>query len=43
MCTNCGTYKGREVVDVMKKITKREEKRAARAATKTDSQENTEK
>jgi len=26
-CVNCGTYKGREVVDVMKKLTKREQKK----------------
>lgn len=32
MCTTCGSYKGRVVVDVMKKITKREEKRASRVA-----------
>ena len=27
MCTVCGTYKGREVVDVMSKILKKEEKK----------------
>lgn len=26
-CRNCGTYKGREVLDVMKKLTKREQKK----------------
>ena len=26
MCTNCGTYRGREVVDVMKRVIKRAEK-----------------
>jgi len=25
-CPNCGTYKGREVIDVMKKLAKRERK-----------------
>lgn len=27
ICENCGTYKGREYVDVMKKMTRREKKR----------------
>ncbi len=27
VCQNCGTYKGREVIDVMKKLTKREQKK----------------
>jgi len=26
MCENCGFYKGREVVDVLKKLTKKERK-----------------
>jgi large subunit ribosomal protein L32 len=26
VCQNCGTYKGREMVDVMKKLTKKERK-----------------
>lgn len=29
-CKNCGTYKGREVLDVMKKLTKREQKKRAK-------------
>ena len=27
VCMNCGTYKGREVVDVFKKLNKKEKKR----------------
>ncbi|MBU2037337.1 50S ribosomal protein L32 [Patescibacteria group bacterium] len=30
VCKNCGTYKGREVLDVMKKLTKREQKKRAK-------------
>ena len=26
ICTNCGFYKGREIVDVLKKLTKKEKK-----------------
>jgi large subunit ribosomal protein L32 len=29
-CKNCGTYKGREVIDVLKKLTKREQKKRKR-------------
>jgi len=29
-CKNCGTYKDREVLDVMKKLTKREQKKRAK-------------
>ena len=29
-CRNCGTYQGREVIDVMKKLTKREQKKRAK-------------
>ncbi|OIO33050.1 50S ribosomal protein L32 [Candidatus Nomurabacteria bacterium CG1_02_47_685] len=34
MCTQCGTYRGREVVDVMKEVTRQTErkKRKARAS-----------
>jgi len=27
VCRNCGTYQGREVIDVLKKLTKREQKK----------------
>lgn len=27
VCLNCGTYKGREVIDVLKKLTKKEKKK----------------
>ena len=27
VCKNCGTYKGREVIDVLKKLNKREQKK----------------
>jgi large subunit ribosomal protein L32 len=30
VCTNCGYYKGREVIDVMKKLTKKEKKQKER-------------
>ncbi len=30
LCMNCGTYKGREVIDTLKKITKMERKRKER-------------
>ncbi len=29
-CTNCGTYKGRQVIDVMKKLSKKEKKEKAK-------------
>ena len=34
MCVTCGTYKGREVVDVMSKIIKKEEKKIAKREAK---------
>jgi large subunit ribosomal protein L32 len=27
VCLNCGTYKGKEVIDVLKKLTKKERKK----------------
>lgn len=32
MCANCGTYRGKEVVDVLKKVAKKEKKMKAQAA-----------
>jgi len=26
VCANCGTYKGREIIDVLKKLSKKEKK-----------------
>jgi large subunit ribosomal protein L32 len=33
-CANCGTYKGREVIDVVAKLGKREQKAKAKAEAK---------
>jgi len=30
VCANCGSYKGREIIDVMKKLTKKEQKEKAK-------------
>ena len=42
MCTNCGTYKGREVIDVMSKIIKKQEKRTKKQEMKKGVSEKTE-
>ena len=42
MCTNCGTYRGREVVDVMKRIVKRAEKAKQNAPTQANTASSTE-
>lgn len=37
-CRNCGTYQGREVIDVMKKLTKREQKKRAKELEKQEAE-----
>ena len=41
MCTNCGTYRGREVVDVMKKVIKKAEKAKQNAPTTAETDSST--
>lgn len=43
MCTNCGSYKGREVVDVMSKVLKKEAKKKEIREAKKGVPEQTEK
>lgn len=42
-CKNCGTYQGREVIDVMKKLTKREQKKRKKELQAQEEQAKTEK
>jgi len=42
-CKNCGTYKGREVIDVLKKLTKREQKKRKKELQEQEEQAKTEK
>lgn len=42
VCPNCGFYKGREVVDVMKKLEKKEKKRREKEIKETEKQESKE-
>ena len=42
-CKNCGTYQGREVIDVLKKLTKREQKKRRRELEAQEKQAKTEK
>ncbi len=42
-CKNCGTYQGREVIDVLKKLTKREQKKRRKELEEQEEQAKTEK
>lgn len=41
VCLNCGTYNGREVIDVLKKLTKKERKVKAKELAEREEKENT--
>jgi len=43
VCRNCGTYCGREVIDVLKKLTKREQKKRKKELQEQEEQAKTEK
>lgn len=43
VCKNCGTYAGREVIDVLKKLTKREQKKRKKELREQEEQAKTEK
>ena len=43
ICQNCGYYKGREVIDVLKKLTKKERKAKQKEITEKEKQEKTAK
>ncbi len=42
-CKNCGVYNGREVIDVLKKLTKREQKKRKKELQEQEEQAKTEK
>ncbi len=41
-CSNCGFYKGREVIDVLKKLSPKERKKAVKAKDKEEGKKNKE-
>lgn len=43
VCQNCGYYKGREIIDVLSKLTKKEKKQREREIKTTEKQDKTEK
>lgn len=43
VCENCGTYNSKEVIDIMKKLTKREQKQKAKEIAKQEHREQTAK
>ena len=43
VCQNCGTYAGREVIDVMKKLTKKEKKMKEKELDKQEKEQSEEK
>ncbi|HCX27969.1 MAG TPA: 50S ribosomal protein L32 [Candidatus Portnoybacteria bacterium] len=43
VCKNCGTYQGRQVIDVLKKLTKKEQKKRKKELAEQEEQAKTEK
>lgn len=43
VCENCGTYKGRQVIDVLKKLTKKEKKQKEKELAQQEEGQRTEK